>query len=94
MKISHKREDISLRTLEDSALFAHLKKSKIKWFYAFVPFKISTGRTSTLIPLLTLENGGSSQEVSIVNAVGSLASMIGGIFWENSPTSCLRGNLS
>ncbi|HIH72800.1 MAG TPA: MFS transporter, partial [Thermococcaceae archaeon] len=81
MKASRKRENASLRAIEDSALFAYTKKSKIRWFYAFVPFKVSTGGTSTLIPLLTLEAGGSAQEVGVINAIGSIASMIGGVFW-------------
>ncbi|ALV62740.1 hypothetical protein ADU37_CDS10410 [Thermococcus sp. 2319x1] len=81
MKASRKREIASLRTLENSVLSAYTKKSKIKWFYAFVPFKISTGGTSTLIPLLTLEASGSPQEVGVINAIGSIASMIGGTFW-------------
>ncbi|MDN5321379.1 MAG: hypothetical protein PWP49_1799 [Thermococcaceae archaeon] len=81
MKASRKRENASLRAIEDSALFAYTKKSKIRWFYAFVPFKVSTGGTSTLIPLLTLEAGGSPQEVGVINAIGSIASMIGGVFW-------------
>lgn len=81
MKASRKRESAFLRSVEDSVLFAHSKKSKTKWFYAFIPFKISNGGTSTLIPLLTLEVGGSPREVGLINAIGSIASMIGGIFW-------------
>ncbi|WP_240920780.1 MFS transporter [Thermococcus sp. CX2] len=57
------------------------KPNHESWFYSFVPFKVSAGGTAPLIPILTLEVGGGPTEVGVVNAVGSLASMLGGLFW-------------
>ncbi len=52
-----------------------------RWFYSFVPFKVSTGGAAPLIPLLTMNVGGGPADVGIVNAIGSTASMLGGLFW-------------
>ncbi|WP_232461721.1 MFS transporter [Thermococcus pacificus] len=52
-----------------------------KWFYSFIPFKVSTGGAAPLIPLLTMNLGGGPTDVGAVNAIGSTASMLGGLFW-------------
>lgn len=52
-----------------------------RWFYSFIPFKVSTGGASPLIPLITMDVGGGPAEVGIVNAIGSAFSMLGGLFW-------------
>ncbi|ASJ01688.1 MFS transporter [Thermococcus gorgonarius] len=52
-----------------------------KWFYSFIPFKVSTGGAAPLISLLTMNLGGGPTDVGVVNAIGSTASMLGGLFW-------------
>ncbi|NJE08249.1 MFS transporter [Thermococcus sp. M39] len=80
MKRSMKRERATLKSLEKAAQMRK-RPNNSKWFYSFVPFKISTGGTAPLIPLLTLAVGGGPSEVGVVTAVGSSFSMLGGLFW-------------
>ncbi len=56
-------------------------RSSTFWFYSFIPFKVATGGLSPLAPILTIENGGTSVDVGIANAMGSIFSMLGGIIW-------------
>jgi len=69
-----------LKSLE-KAIQMREKPNNSKWFYSFIPFKISTGGAAPLIPLLTLAVGGGPSDVGLVNAVGSSFSMLGGLFW-------------
>ncbi|NJE07071.1 MFS transporter [Thermococcus sp. M39] len=61
-----------------------------KWFYSFVPFKISTGGSSILMPLYLLQLGGNAQMVGIMNSLASLSSMIGSLFWGKLSDKTLR----
>ena len=80
MAVSQKRKRTTLKKLERKSQMRH-RPNPEKWFYSFIPFKVSTGGAAPLIPLLTMELGGGPREVGIVNAVGSFASMLGGLFW-------------
>ncbi|AHF79474.1 MFS transporter [Thermococcus paralvinellae] len=60
------------------------------WFYSFVPFKISTGGSSILMPLYLLQLGGNAQMVGIMNSLASLSSMIGSLFWGKLSDKTLR----
>ncbi len=75
-----KRKITTLKTLEKGRQMKH-RPYPGRWFYSFVPFKISTGGAAPLIPLLTMNVGGGPAEVGAVNAIGSTASMLGGLFW-------------
>jgi MFS family permease len=75
-----KREKATLKALEKHYQMKH-RPDPGRWFYSFIPFKIATGGSAPLIPLLTLNVGGGPADVGIVNAVGSTASMLGGLFW-------------
>ncbi len=75
-----KRKRTTLKTLEKGRQMKH-RPYPGRWFYSFVPFKISTGGAAPLIPLLTMNVGGGPAEVGVVNAIGSTASMLGGLFW-------------
>lgn len=79
VRYSQKRKRTTLKTLEKRHQMHKLNHKS--WFHSFVPFKVSAGRTAPLIPILTPEVGGGPTEVGVVNAVGSLASMLGGPFW-------------
>lgn len=52
------------------------------WFYSIVPHKVATGGISPLVPLLAIESGGTASDVGLISAVGSISSMIGGLFWD------------
>ncbi|RLF88600.1 MFS transporter, partial [Thermococci archaeon] len=52
-----------------------------KWFYSFIPFKVFTGGMSQLIPILAIQEGGTPVDLGYLGSAGSLASMIGGVFW-------------
>jgi len=80
MPVSQKRKRANLKKLERKSQMRH-RPNPERWFYSFVPFKVSTGGAAPLIPLLTIELGGGPREVGLVNAVGSLSSMLGGLFW-------------
>jgi len=75
------------KTFRNSAKTA---KSATFWFYSFVPFKIATGGLSPLVPILTMENGGTPVDVGIANAMGSIFSMLGGIVWGRLSDSVQR----
>ncbi len=75
-----KRKITTLKTLEKGRQMKH-RPNPGKWFYSFVPFKLSTGGAAPLIPLLTMKVGGGPAEVGAVNAIGSTASMLGGLLW-------------
>jgi len=79
-KPSKKRKREALKKLEKKGQMRH-RPNPERWFLSFVPFKASAGGAAPLIPLLTMDVGGGPKEVGIVNAVGSIASMIGGLFW-------------
>ncbi|WP_099211494.1 MFS transporter [Thermococcus henrietii] len=80
MAVSQKRKRTNLKKLERKSQMRH-RPNPERWFYSFIPFKVSTGGAAPLIPLLTMELGGGPREVGLVNAVGSLSSMLGGLFW-------------
>ena len=61
-----------------------------KWFYSFVPFKVSTGGSSILMPLYLLQLGGDAQMVGIMNSLTSLSSMAGSLFWGKLSDKTLR----
>lgn len=76
----NKRVHASMMAKKMSGL--HYGTTKVpKWFYSFIPFKVSTGGTSILMPLYLLQLGGSAQDVGIMNSLGSLSSMLGALFW-------------
>jgi len=75
-----KRKRTVLKGLEKGRQMHH-RPDPGRWFYSFIPFKISTGGAAPLIPLLTMDVGGGPAEVGVVNAIGSTASMLGGLFW-------------
>lgn len=75
-----KRKQTTLKTLEKGRQMKH-RPDPGRWFYSFVPFRASTGGAAPLIPLLTMSIGGGPSDVGAVNAVGSTASMLGGLFW-------------
>ena len=52
-----------------------------RWFYAFVPFKIATGGSSQVIPLYAVDLGAGAGEVGLLNALSTLASTVGTVFW-------------
>ncbi|MFA4669063.1 MFS transporter [Pyrococcus kukulkanii] len=52
-----------------------------QWFYSFIPFKIFTGGMSQLIPIIAIQEGGTSVDLGYLGGAGSLASMLGGVFW-------------
>ncbi|QLH74692.1 MAG: MFS transporter [Methanomassiliicoccales archaeon] len=55
-----------------------------RWYYTFLPYNISGGSTSNLIPLFMAQSlKASVAEVSIVSAITSLASVPANIFWGN-----------
>ncbi len=59
----------------------HRRFNPGEWFYSFIPFKVSMGGAAPLVPLLVMDIGGGPADVGVVNAIGSTASMIGGLFW-------------
>jgi len=61
-----------------------------RWFYAFVPFKIATGGSSQVIPLYAIHLGAGAGEVGLLNALSTLASTIGTIFWGKLSDKTLR----
>ncbi|ASJ10432.1 MFS transporter permease [Thermococcus sp. P6] len=75
-----KRKKATLKSIEKSKQMRH-RYDPARWFSSFIPFKVSTGGAAPLIPLLTMALGGGPSEVGIVNAIGSTASMLGGLFW-------------
>ncbi len=77
-----KRERAALKSIEKAKQMRR-RPDSARWFYSFIPpFKVSTGGAAPLIPpLLTMALGGGPSDVGIVNAIGSTASMLGGLFW-------------
>ncbi|MDV3103447.1 MFS transporter [Thermococcus waiotapuensis] len=75
-----KRKLAALKAME-KGLQMKKRSDPRKWFYSFIPFKVSTGGAAPLIPLLTMNLGGGPTDVGAVNAIGSTASMLGGVFW-------------
>ncbi|NJE62232.1 MFS transporter [Thermococcus sp. 21S7] len=61
-----------------------------RWFYSFVPFKVATGGSSALVSLYLLELGGNASTVGLTFALGSLASMLGALFWGRVSDRTLR----
>ncbi len=59
-------------------------KGDERWYYTFLPYNISGGSTSPLIPLFVTEGlRGSLAEVGIVSALSSVASVPANILWGN-----------
>lgn len=52
-----------------------------KWFYAFVPFKIATGGSSQVMPLYAIQLGAGASEIGLLNALSTLSSTVGTVFW-------------
>jgi len=52
-----------------------------KWFYAFVPFKVATGGSSQVIPLYAIQLGAGAGEIGLLNALSTLSSTVGTVFW-------------
>ncbi|HDZ36445.1 MAG TPA: MFS transporter [Thermococcus sp.] len=61
-----------------------------QWFYSFVPFKVATGGSSALVSLYLMELGGNASTVGLALALGSLASMLGALFWGRLSDKTLR----
>jgi MFS family permease len=60
------------------------KRSDDKWYYSFLPFNVSGGSTSPLIPLFVTEGlRGTLADVGMVSALSSAASVPGSILWGN-----------
>ncbi len=78
--LTSKRRKATLKTLEKRRQMSHLPDQS-RWFHSILPFKASTGGVAPLIPLLTMSVGGGPADVGTVNALGSTASMFGGLFW-------------
>jgi DHA1 family multidrug resistance protein-like MFS transporter len=54
------------------------------WFYAIIPYKLSVGLTSALLPLFVVQVvGGTVADVGIVAALGPLVGVPAAIFWGN-----------
>ncbi len=59
-------------------------KGDEKWYYTFLPYNISGGSTSPLIPLFVTQGlKGTIAEVGIVSALSSVASVPASIVWGN-----------
>jgi len=59
-------------------------KGDEKWYYTFLPYNISGGSTSPLIPLFVTQGlKGTIAEVGIVSALSSVASVPANILWGN-----------
>lgn len=59
-------------------------KGDERWYYTFLPYNISGGSTSPLIPLFVTEGlKGTIAEVGIVSALSSVASVPANILWGN-----------
>ncbi len=57
MPVSQKRKRTTLKKLERKGQMRHLPNPE-RWFYSFIPFKVSTGGAAPIIPVLTLQLGG------------------------------------
>ncbi|MGD9049791.1 MAG: MFS transporter [Anaerolineae bacterium] len=54
------------------------------WFYAIIPYRLSVGLTSTLLPLFVVQVvGGNVADVGVVAALGPLVGVPAAIFWGN-----------
>lgn len=54
------------------------------WFYAIIPYRLSVGLTSTLLPLFVVQVvGGTVADVGIVTALGPLVGVPAAVFWGN-----------
>jgi DHA1 family multidrug resistance protein-like MFS transporter len=61
-----------------------LRPSVPNWFYAFIPHKLGSGLTSTLLPLYVVQViGGSVADVGRVTSLTALAGVPGSILWGN-----------
>ena len=69
------------RSKELSADPERPSNDKSTGFYSIVPHKVATGGISPLVPLLAIKSGGTPSDVGVISAVGSISSMIGGLFW-------------
>jgi MFS family permease len=64
------------------------------WYYSFLPYNMSMGSISPLIPLFFTEAlGGSLSGVGIVSALSSAASVPGNIMWGNLSDTTRRRRL-
>ncbi|ASJ16796.1 hypothetical protein A3L04_06755 [Thermococcus chitonophagus] len=77
MKSKRSRNIVMLKSREK----ATRKIKHGRWFYSFIPFKVFTGGMSQLIPILAIQEGGTPVDLGYLGSAGSLASMIGGVFW-------------
>lgn len=60
------------------------EESDDKWYYSFLPFNVSGGSTSPLIPLFITEAlGGTLGDVGMASALSSAASVPSNILWGN-----------
>jgi len=60
------------------------EKTEDKWYYSFLPFNVSGGSTSPLIPLFITEAlGGTVGDVGMASAISSAASVPSNILWGN-----------
>jgi MFS family permease len=54
------------------------------WFYAIIPYRLSVGLTSTLLPLFVVQVvGGTVANVGVVAALGPLVGVPAAVFWGN-----------
>ena len=54
------------------------------WFYAIIPYRLSVGLTSTLLPLFVVQViGGTVADVGVVAALGPLVGVPAAVFWGN-----------
>jgi len=54
------------------------------WFYAFIPFRLGSGLTGTLLPLFVVQVlGGSVADVGLVTSLAALVSVPASIWWGN-----------
>jgi MFS family permease len=59
-------------------------KAAPTWFYAIIPYRLSVGLTSTLLPLFVVQVvGGTVADVGVVAALGILVGVPAAVFWGN-----------
>jgi hypothetical protein len=54
------------------------------WFYAIIPYRLSVGLTSTLLPLFVVQVvAGAVADVGVVAVFGLLVGVTAAVFWGN-----------
>ncbi|AEC52267.1 hypothetical protein PNA2_1351 [Pyrococcus sp. NA2] len=76
-----RKQTIVMLKSREKAKYSHKATKKGKWFYSFIPFKVFSGGMAPLIPTMIVNEGGSPGDIGLASGLGSLASMIGGVFW-------------